>query len=75
MKGIDSEPACHCLNVNPRILTRRQKRRSLDLERAQVLKDKVDKLLGRDSFAKQSTRPRFRTLSWSLSRAGYGDAA
>ena len=36
---------CHRLNVNPRVLTRRQKRRPLDPERAQALKDKVDKLI------------------------------
>ena len=45
MKEIDPKLACHRLNVDPRILTRRQKKRPLDPERAQALKDEVDKLI------------------------------
>ena len=45
MKGIDPDLMCHRLNVDPRVPARRQKRRPLDPERAQALKDEVDKLL------------------------------
>ena len=45
MKGVDLDLMCHRLNVDPRILARRQKRRPLDLERAQALKDEVNKLI------------------------------
>ena len=45
MKGVDLDLMCHRLNVDPRILARRQKRRPLDLERAQALKDEVNKFV------------------------------
>ena len=45
MKGIDPKLMCHRLNIDPRVPTRRQKRRPLDAERAQVLEDEVDKLM------------------------------
>ena len=45
MKGIDPNLMCHRLNIGPWILTRRQKRRPLDPEIAQALKDEVDKLI------------------------------
>ena len=46
MKGISPQLICHYLNVDPRVPTRRQKRRPLDTVRAQALKDEVDKLIG-----------------------------
>ena len=45
MKGIDPDVMCHRLNIDPRIPARRQKRRPLNPERAQALKDEVDRLI------------------------------
>ena len=45
MKGIDPYLMCHRLNIDPRIPARRQKRRPLNPERAQSLKDEVDRLI------------------------------
>ena len=45
MKGIDPYLMCQRLNVDPWIPTWRQKRRPFNPERAQVLKDEVDKLI------------------------------
>ena len=45
MKGIDPDLMCHRLNIDPRIPARRQKRRPLNPERAQALKDEVDRLI------------------------------
>ena len=45
IKGIDPDLMCQRLNVDPRVPTQRQKRRPHDPERAQVLKDEVDKLI------------------------------
>ena len=56
MKGIDPELMCHRLNIDPRVPTRRQKRRSLDPERAQMLKDEVDKLI-RMGFIREPKYP------------------
>ena len=56
MKEIDPKLACHRLNVDPRILTRRQKKRPLDPERAQAYKDEVDKLIGAE-FIREAKHP------------------
>ena len=45
MKGVDPDVMCHRLNIDPRIPARRQKRRPLNPERAQALKDEVDRLI------------------------------
>ena len=47
---------CHRLNVDPRVPTRCQKRRPLDSERAQALKDEVDKLI-RAGFVREAKYP------------------
>ena len=75
MKSIDPDLICHRLNVDPRVPTRRQKKRPLDPERSQALKDEVDKLIGPSSFAKRSMRYMSRTRFWSQSQMGDGDAA
>ena len=46
MKGVDPDLIYHRLNIDPRIPARRQKRRHLNPERAQALKDEVDRLIG-----------------------------
>ena len=46
MKGVDPNLIYHRLNIDPRIPARRQKRRHLNPERAQALKDEVDRLIG-----------------------------
>ena len=56
MKGIDPELMCHRLNIDPWVPTQRQNRRPLDLERAQALKDEVDKLI-RVGFSREAKYP------------------
>ena len=46
MKGVDPDLMCHRLNIDPRLPAHRQKRRPLNPERAQALKDEVDRLIG-----------------------------
>ena len=56
MKGINPKLMCHRLNIDSRVPTRRQKRRPLDPERAQALKDEVDKLI-RAGFIPETKYP------------------
>ena len=56
MKDVDPDLMCHRLNVDPRISARRQKRRPLDPERAQALKDEVDRLI-RAGFVREANYP------------------
>ena len=56
MKGIDPDLMCHRLNIDPQVYTRRHNRRPLDPERAQVLKDEVDKLI-RAGFIREAKYP------------------
>ena len=53
MKGIDPSTMSHCLNINPSKKPIRQKRRAIEAEHYQTLKEKVDKLLSCD-FIKES---------------------
>ena len=55
MEGINLE-MCHCLNTNPDRKLMRRKRRAMDAERYQALKDQVDKLLAND-FIKEFFLP------------------
>ena len=54
MEGIDPSVMSHRLNVDPSRKPVRQKRRAMDIERYQALKEEVDKLLSnnliRESF-------------------------
>ena len=43
MEGIDPMVMCHCLNLDSDKKPVRQKRRAMDVERYQALKDEVDK--------------------------------
>ena len=56
MEGIDPKVMCHCLNLDLDKKSIRQKRRVMDAERYQALKDEVDKLLA-CSFIKESFYP------------------
>ena len=56
MEGINPKIMCHRLNLDPDKKAVRQKRRAMDVERYQALKDKVDKLLACD-FIKESFYP------------------
>ena len=56
MKGVDPDVMCHRLNIDPRIPARRQKRRPLNPERAQALKDEVDRLI-RAGFIREAKYP------------------
>ena len=56
IKGIDPRLMCHRLNIDPRVPTRRQNRRPLDPEKAQALKDEVDKLV-RAGFIHEAKYP------------------
>ena len=56
MEGIDPSIISHCLNVDPNKKPVRQKRRAMDIERYQALKEEVDKLLSND-FIKESFYP------------------
>ena len=56
MKGVGPGLMCHCLNIDPRVPARQQKRRPLDPERSQALKDEVDKLI-RAEFVREAKYP------------------
>ena len=56
MEGIDLGIMSHCLNVDLNRKPVRQKRRAMDTERYQALKEEVDKLLSND-FIKESFYP------------------
>ena len=56
MKGIDPDLMCHRLNIDRRIPARWQKRRPLNRERAQALKDEVDRLI-RAGFVREVNYP------------------
>ena len=56
MKGIDPELMCHRLNIDLQVLTRWQKKRPLNPERAEALKDEVDKLI-RAGFIREAKYP------------------
>ena len=53
MEGIDPTIMCHCLNLDSDKKLIRKKRRAINAERYQTLKDEVDKLLACD-FIKES---------------------
>ena len=56
IEGIDPSIMSHCLNIDPSRKLVRQKRRAMDAERYQALKEDVDKLLSCD-FIKESFYP------------------
>ena len=56
MEGIDASVMSHCLNVDPNWKPVRQKKRAMDTERYQVLKEEVDKLFS-NGFIKESFYP------------------
>ena len=56
MEGIDPKIMCHCLNLDADKKAIRQKRRAMDTERYQALKDEVDKFLA-CNFIKESFYP------------------
>ena len=56
MEGIDPTIMCHRLNLDSEKKPVKQKRRAMDIERYQALKDEVDKLLVCD-FIKESYCP------------------
>ena len=56
MEGINLEAMCHCLNIDPDRKSVRQKRRAMDAECYQALKEEVDKLLA-NGFIKESFYP------------------
>ena len=56
MQGIDPRVTSHRLNINPSRKPVRQKRRAMDTERYQALKEEVDKLL-LNGFIKESFYP------------------
>ena len=56
MEGIDPTIMCHRLNLDSEKKPVKQKRRAMDVERYQALKDEVDKLLACD-FIKESYYP------------------
>ncbi|CAI9763109.1 unnamed protein product [Fraxinus pennsylvanica] len=45
MVGIEPKISCHHLNIDPKVVAHRQKRRALNPERYEVLKDEVKKLI------------------------------
>ena len=56
MEGIDPNVISHCLNIDPSRKPVMQKRRAMDTEHYQALKEEVDKLLSND-FIKESFYP------------------
>ncbi|XP_022888168.1 uncharacterized protein LOC111403774 [Olea europaea var. sylvestris] len=58
MVGIDPRINCHHLNINPSYAPHRQKRRALNPERYEALKDEVSKL-DRSGFIREAIYPRW----------------
>ena len=56
IKGINPNIMSHHLNIDPNMKPVRKKRRAMDAERYQALKEEVDKLLSND-FIKESFYP------------------
>ncbi|XP_022859516.1 uncharacterized protein LOC111380239 [Olea europaea var. sylvestris] len=56
--GIDSRISCHHLNINPSYAPHRQKRRALNPDRYEALKDEVSKLI-RSGFIREAIYPRW----------------
>ena len=56
MEGIDPSVMSHCLNINPSRQLIRQKRRAMDVEHYQAVKEEVYNLLSCD-FIKESFYP------------------
>ena len=56
MEGINPSIMSHCLNIDPNRKPVRQKRRAMDVECYQALKEEVDKLISND-FIKDSIYP------------------
>ena len=56
MEGIDPSIISHKLNIDPAARPKRQKRRSMDVERYQALKEEVDKLL-KSGFIREAFYP------------------
>ncbi|XP_024026591.1 uncharacterized protein LOC112093080 [Morus notabilis] len=57
-EGIDSGVICHSLNVDPSYPPKRQKRRPMNPERYEALREKVDKLIN-NGFIRESHYPRW----------------
>ncbi|XP_024024716.1 uncharacterized protein LOC112092519 [Morus notabilis] len=58
MEGIDSEIICHSLNADPSYPPKRQKRRPMNPERYEALREEVDKLIT-NGFIRESHYPRW----------------
>lgn len=58
MVGIDPRISCHHLNINPSYAPHRQKRRTLNPERYEALKDEVSKL-SHSGFIREAIYPRW----------------
>ncbi|XP_022858151.1 uncharacterized protein LOC111379057 [Olea europaea var. sylvestris] len=67
MVGIDPKVSCHHLKVDPKVAPHRQKRRALNLERYEALKEEVQKLI-QNGFIREATYPRM--MPFGLKNAG-----
>ncbi|XP_022894074.1 uncharacterized protein LOC111408560 [Olea europaea var. sylvestris] len=58
MVGIDPKVSCHHLKIDPKVAPHRQKRRALNPERYEALKEEVQKLI-QNGFIRKATYPRW----------------
>ena len=58
MEGIDAEVICRSLNVDPSYPPKHQKRRPMNPERYETLKEEVDKLIN-NGFIREAQYPRW----------------
>ncbi|KAL2485114.1 RT RNaseH 2 domain-containing protein [Abeliophyllum distichum] len=58
MVGIHPKINCHCLNIDPKFPSHRQKRRPLNPEKYEALKEEVDKLL-QSNFIRKARYPKW----------------
>ena len=58
MEGIDAKVMCHSLNIDPTYPPKRQKRRAMNAERYEALKEEVDKLIN-NGFIREAHYPRW----------------
>ncbi|XP_022880877.1 uncharacterized protein LOC111398174 [Olea europaea var. sylvestris] len=58
MVGIDPKVSCHHLKIDPKVASHRQKKRALNLEKYEALKEKVQKLI-QNGFIREATYPRW----------------
>lgn len=58
MVGIDPKVSCHHLNIDPKFTSHRQKRRTLNPERYEALKEEVHKLVS-NGFIREATYPKW----------------